>query len=181
MGAVAPCDALGLLEEVAAAVSALAAKAEVELSVYGEPFNVEVDRDRIVRTLVNLVGNAIKFSPAGGEVVLACRVTGDEIEFQVRDSGPGIPAEMARQIFEPFQQVRQSNASQLGGSGLGLAISKGIIEQHGGRIWVESRLIRHGATRDLLDQGRLECFQLLDQSGVVSDGLCVVLDAGPFP
>jgi PAS domain S-box-containing protein len=140
MGAVAPCDALGLLEEVAAAVSALAAKAEVELSVYGEPFNVEVDRDRIVRTLVNLVGNAIKFSPAGGEVVLACRVTGDEIEFQVRDSGPGIPAEMARQIFEPFQQVRQSNASQLGGSGLGLAISKGIIEQHGGRIWVESNV-----------------------------------------
>ena len=89
---------------------------------------------------MNLVGNAIKFSPTDAEIVLACRVITDQIEFEVTDSGPGIPREFAGQIFEPFRQVRGTDSSNLGGSGLGLAISKGIVEQHRGRIWVESEL-----------------------------------------
>ena len=97
-----------------------------------------MDEEGITRILVNLVGNAIKFSPAGAEVVLASRVTCDEIEFSVTDSGVGIPPELAAQIFEPFRQVRRSDSSELGGSGPGLAICKGIVEQHSGRIWVES-------------------------------------------
>jgi signal transduction histidine kinase len=134
------CDAGALLEDVASELGALAEEAGVVLRVQGQPIMVPMDRDRISRTLVNLVGNAIKFSPTDAEVVLACRVTTDQIEFEVTDSGPGIPREFAGQIFEPFRQVRGTDSSNLGGSGLGLAISKGIVEQHRGRVWVESEL-----------------------------------------
>lgn len=133
-------DARELLEEVASGVGALAAESGVELRVQAQQVEVEVDRDRITQTLVNLVGNAVKFAPAGSEVVLACRATDGGIEFEVRDFGPGIPPELVSQIFEPFTQVNRSDAQELGGSGLGLAISKGLVEQHGGRIWVESKL-----------------------------------------
>jgi PAS domain S-box-containing protein len=134
------CDAGALLEDVASELGALAEEAGVVLRVQGQAIMVPMDRDRISRTLVNLVGNAIKFSPTDAEVVLACRVTTDQTVCEVTDSGPGIPREFAGQIFEPFRQVRGTDSSNLGGSGLGLAISKGIVEQHRGRVWVESEL-----------------------------------------
>jgi PAS domain S-box-containing protein len=137
MANVESCDARDLLEEVAAGIAALAAESGVNLRVDTEPISVEIDRSRIAQTLINLVGNAVKFSPAGSDVAVTCVGSGDEVEFAVSDSGPGVPPEFSREIFEPFKQIHLSDAQELGGSGLGLAISKGLVLQHGGRIWVE--------------------------------------------
>jgi PAS domain S-box-containing protein len=105
---------------------------------------VVADRDRVVQTLTNLIGNAIKFSAPGDVVVLEARPgTGleqDTVVFSVRDQGRGIPEEKLATVFERFQQVDSSDARQKGGTGLGLTISRGIVERHGGRIWAESEV-----------------------------------------
>jgi PAS domain S-box-containing protein len=101
---------------------------------------VVADRDRIVQTLTNLIGNAIKFSADGDVVVLEARSDGTEVVFSVRDQGRGIPPEKLAAVFERFQQVDSSDARQKGGTGLGLTISRGIVERHGGRIWAESEV-----------------------------------------
>jgi PAS domain S-box-containing protein len=95
------------------------------------------DRHRIEQVLQNLLDNAVKFSPAGSVVTLAAQRHGQHLIFSVRDSGPGIPADQLPHLFERFWQAKET-ASQ--GSGLGLAIAKGIIEAHGGQIWVKSRV-----------------------------------------
>jgi PAS domain S-box-containing protein len=138
--ALAAFNAKDVLEEVAAGVGPLAAKSGVNITIESDEITFEADRLRIVQTLTNLVGNAIKFSSVGGKITLSCRSIKDEVEFEVHDSGLGIDPEQASRIFEPFAQVNRSDASKLGGSGLGLAVSKGIVEQHGGRIWVDSEL-----------------------------------------
>ncbi|WP_127480463.1 sensor histidine kinase [Nocardioides pantholopis] len=99
---------------------------------------VFVDADRIVQTLTNLLGNAIKFSDPGSEVVVSATPGENEVVFSVLDHGRGIPADKLDAVFERFQQVDSSDARQKGGTGLGLAISRGIVERHGGRIWAES-------------------------------------------
>jgi signal transduction histidine kinase/CHASE3 domain sensor protein len=95
------------------------------------------DERRIAQVLLNLVGNAIKFTETG-EVIVSVAVDDTTFEIAVTDTGPGIPAEEQQKIFEEFHQVDSSSTRKKGGTGLGLAISKRIIELHGGRIWVES-------------------------------------------
>jgi PAS domain S-box-containing protein len=97
------------------------------------------DPDRIIQTLVNLVGNAVKFSGSGTTVQLEGEVTGDHVVVRVLDQGPGIPADVRETIFDRFAQVESGSTRAKGGSGLGLAIARGIVEQHGGRIRVEPR------------------------------------------
>jgi signal transduction histidine kinase len=95
------------------------------------------DERRIAQVLLNLVGNAIKFTDAG-EVAIKASATNGSFTVAVRDSGPGIsPADQIR-IFDEFQQADSSSTRKKGGTGLGLSIAKRIIEMHGGRIWVES-------------------------------------------
>ncbi|MHB9031838.1 MAG: ATP-binding protein [Anaerolineae bacterium] len=96
---------------------------------------VLADRDRIQRALGNLVHNAIKFTPSGGQVVITAAAAADEVIFTVRDTGVGIPAEMLNRIFERFYTVDKSHS---GGTGLGLSIARHIVEVHHGRIWAES-------------------------------------------
>ncbi|MBV9497568.1 MAG: response regulator [Acidobacteria bacterium] len=98
-----------------------------------------IDRDRILQTLTNLLGNAIKFSPSGSAVHVIGRAHGDWFRFSVIDRGRGIPKAKLEAIFERFQQVDASDSRDKGGTGLGLAISRSIVTAHGGRIWVESR------------------------------------------
>jgi signal transduction histidine kinase len=100
------------------------------------------DEDKLVRTLVNLLGNAIKFTPVGGRVTLsACRSNTEKaILFSVSDTGEGIPAEAFDRIFEKFGQVEERAAGHRGSTGLGLTFCKMVVEAHGGRIWVESEL-----------------------------------------
>ena len=91
--------------------------------------------------LVNLIGNALKFTPEGGEVRVSAERNGAEILFAVSDNGPGIPPDQLTHVFDRFWQARSTDRS---GAGLGLAIAKGIVEAHGGRIWAESEL-EHGS------------------------------------
>jgi PAS domain S-box-containing protein len=97
-----------------------------------------IDRDRIVQTLTNLLGNAIKFSPAGSTVRVTGAPEGDCFRFSIIDQGRGIPQAKLEAIFERFSQVDASDSRDKGGTGLGLAISRSIVAAHGGRIWVES-------------------------------------------
>lgn len=93
------------------------------------------DRDRIVQVLVNLVGNAVKYSPAGGQVTIHAQKLKSEWEFSVTDQGIGIPESAQAHLFGRFFRV---NEQQSTGSGLGLFITKSLVERHGGRIWVKS-------------------------------------------
>jgi len=99
---------------------------------------VEADARRMEQVLVNLIGNALKFTPRGGQVVVKGKATGDEVLIQVRDTGIGIPSEAMPYLFSKFYQVDGSSTRRAGGTGLGLYISKLIVEAHGGRIWAES-------------------------------------------
>src|SRR5262245_18774003 len=98
-----------------------------------------VNEQRLTQVLLNLVGNAIKFTDAGEVRVIAKAING-HFNVSVADTGPGIPVEHQTRIFEQFQQVDNSNTRAKGGTGLGLAIAKQIVEMHGCRIWVESTL-----------------------------------------
>jgi len=95
------------------------------------------DEQRLTQVLLNLVGNAIKFTDAG-EVRIAAGARNGHFAVSVTDTGPGIPLDQQDRIFEQFHQVDSSNTKAKGGTGLGLAIAKQIVEMHGGRIWVES-------------------------------------------
>lgn len=99
---------------------------------------IDVDSDGIVQALVNLISNAVKFSPANGVVRIEMVREGQELRFSIIDAGPGIPAESIGKLFQKFSQVDSSDARRASGTGLGLAISKGIVEQHGGRVSVRS-------------------------------------------
>lgn len=127
-----------LIGEATAVVGSLAADAGVELVAGSGSAKVRADGDRVVQTLVNLVGNAIKFSAAGDRVMLATERVGDDVVMSVTDNGRGIPAERQEVIFERFAQVDASDARHHGGTGLGLAIAREVVELHGGRIWVVS-------------------------------------------
>ncbi|WFU15926.1 sensor histidine kinase [Bradyrhizobium sp. CB3481] len=112
------------------------------------------DERRLAQALFNLVGNAIKFTDAG-EVRIEVEANGDFYRFSVQDTGPGIDQTDQTKIFQEFQQVDSSITKTKGGAGLGLAIVKRIVEMHGGRIWIESRL-GHGARFSFLVPARLE-------------------------
>ncbi len=104
---------------------------------------VLADPIRIQQVLVNLIHNAIKFTPSGGEIAISAEVSDDQVVFCVRDTGSGIPADELPRIFERFYKMDRSRAE--GGTGLGLAIARHLVEAHGGRIWAESRLGRGSA------------------------------------
>ena len=95
------------------------------------------DAPLLERVLMNLTGNALKFTPAGGSIVLSARLVGASVEFSVKDSGPGIPADKLDAVFEKFKQLDRDTAARAG-YGLGLSICRKIVDLHGGRIWVES-------------------------------------------
>src|SRR5438094_677795 len=101
------------------------------------PITVCADPDRICQVLGNLIGNAIKFTPRGGRVTLAARREGREVQVSVTDQGPGIPPSDLGSVFEPYWQA--PGTARLG-AGIGLKIAKGLVEAHGGRIRVESKV-----------------------------------------
>jgi len=97
------------------------------------------DERRLTQVLLNLVGNAIKFTDVG-EVAIKASIANGSFKVTVRDTGPGISETDQAKLFQEFQQADNSITRKKGGTGLGLAISKRIIEMHGGKIWVESRV-----------------------------------------
>lgn len=134
------CGAGDLMLQGAAVMEDLARASGVVLSVSPISAEVEGDPDRIIQTITNLVSNAIKFSPEGTKVSVSGQEQGRQVLFEVRDEGRGIPKDNLESVFESFQQVDASDSREKGGTGLGLAICRSIVRQHGGQIWVESKL-----------------------------------------
>lgn len=120
------------------ATAPLAEQAGVLLDWKDGGIVVRGDADRLAQVVINLVGNAIKFSPRGGSVCVDAVPDPSGTRIRVADSGRGIPPEEIDRVFERFAQVQRGDATEKGGTGLGLAIARAIVLQHGGRIWVES-------------------------------------------
>jgi signal transduction histidine kinase/DNA-binding response OmpR family regulator len=113
-------------------------RAQRLLTLCADPLpRVRADRGRIAQLFGNLIGNAIKFTPVGGEVTVRARAEGALVHFAVTDSGPGIPADHLPHLFDRYWQARET--AELG-TGLGLFIARGIAEAHGGTMWAESQL-----------------------------------------
>ena len=113
-----------------------AVKLNIELPA-GLPL-VVADEDRIGQVLLNLLGNALQYTPAGRSVQISVRQLKQEVEIEIRDEGIGIPAEHLAQVFTRFYRVDRSRSRVGGGSGIGLTIAKHLVEAHGGRIWADS-------------------------------------------
>jgi signal transduction histidine kinase len=122
-----------LVQEVALTLQALS-DAHVVTVEAPEDVEVEGDGDRLRQVMSNLINNAIKYSPAGGNVEITMRRTGGEVAFCVRDYGIGIPIEDRERVFERFE--RASNVGHIPGFGLGLTMCRNIIHAHHGRLWV---------------------------------------------
>jgi len=127
-----------LIERSLDAVRMQAEQAGLDLRVEISDMRLTVDGERIVQVLINLLTNAIKFSPSGSAVSISNRKKGDWVEIRVTDQGRGIAPAFHAQIFNRFEQVKASDMGYKGGTGLGLAICKMIINQHGGSIGVDS-------------------------------------------
>jgi signal transduction histidine kinase len=134
------CDAAALFQTAEDLLTVVAEKAGVTLLFSPVVAALWADADRIVQLLTNLVGNAIKFSYPGGTVLVRATVDKGSLVVDVRDQGRGIPHDKLATIFEPFKQVDASDSRQKGGTGLGLTISRSIVQQHGGKIWAESKV-----------------------------------------
>lgn len=140
----------------------------------GEAALIRGDADRLIQVVVNLLSNAAKFSPSGGEVTVAVRPELRVARLSVRDHGPGIPDEFRARIFSKFAQADSSDTRAKGGTGLGLAIAREIAERHGGRLWFESAP-GDGATfhldLPLAEQSRLAAVEGSAQLLIVEDDL----------
>ncbi len=134
-----PMGAEELLVEAVNEARSMAQQKDLELLVTYPPSlpTVLADRSRMAQVFSNLLGNAIKFTPVGGEVRLTAQLSGTSVHFTVSDSGPGITAEHLPHLFDRYWQARETQ--QLG-TGLGLFIARGITEAHGGQLWAESEL-----------------------------------------
>ena len=131
-----------LISDTLESMSAQAAAEDVSLQgdVRGEIPPVIMDIRRVQRVLYNLVQNSIRHTPPDGTIFISATDTGDEVTLEVSDTGEGVPAQDRDRLFDRTYRVDPSRSRSSGGAGLGLSIAKGIVEAHGGRIWVESVL-----------------------------------------
>jgi signal transduction histidine kinase/CheY-like chemotaxis protein len=133
-------DVSQLIDEALSTLQVAAARKKIELA-RDVPMDVHdfcADRGKVKQILHNLLSNAIKFTPEGGHVNLSCRMSGEELEVSVSDTGIGIQKEDQKRIFEAFMQVDGSYSRKYQGTGLGLTLVKRFVELHGGRLHVES-------------------------------------------
>jgi signal transduction histidine kinase len=136
--AVAPAR---LLEDVRAINQHRAGQKKIALKLQapeGLP-DINVDPDRMMQVMSNVVDNALQYTPEGGRIVLSAQLADGALELSVQDSGPGIPEGELDRIFDRFYRSDPSRQRDANGSGLGLAIAKSIVEKHSGRIWAESK------------------------------------------
>ena len=111
---------------------------ELQVEVPSDLPDLHIDAGRVTQVVTNLLSNAIKFSPQGGVIHIAAALWEGAVRVSVRDHGEGIAPQNLPKLFRKFSQIDSSATRRAGGAGLGLVICKGIVEQHGGRIWVES-------------------------------------------
>ena len=146
----APLSPRAIANAAVAAQQALTtgASIEIETEVPEDLPEVNGDRDRLMQIFENLIGNAMKFTPAGGRITVAALAQGDEVRFSVRDTGQGIPAEDLPHVFDRLWKGRTEQSEQPkkhDASGMGLLIVKALVEAHEGRVWAESEP-GHGST-----------------------------------
>ncbi len=113
-----------------------------KINVPDDLVKIEADKDKINQVIENLISNALKFSPEGGEIKVSIEQSKSEVKVSVSDNGMGIPEKDLPHIFEKFYRAENASSEAIGGTGLGLAIVKYIVEHHGGKLSVESRLGR---------------------------------------
>ncbi|HLE98101.1 MAG TPA: PAS domain-containing sensor histidine kinase, partial [Candidatus Thermoplasmatota archaeon] len=115
-------------------------------SAIAEDLVVVGDVSRLTRAFFHLVGNAVKFTPADGHVTVQASRRGDTVVVRIKDTGPGIRLEDVPHLFQPFAPLDQAVQSSLAGAGVGLYLTRGLVEEHGGRVWVESAGAGQGST-----------------------------------
>lgn len=130
------CDFAAALARAHETVKPIAGDAGVHLKIPATSLSLYADPDRLSQVLINLLANAVRFSPKGGAVSVTVEPHGDHVHIFIDDQGPGVPTEFRHAIFEPFKQVKGSAAHKKGGTGLGLAIAHAIVKEHGGWIMV---------------------------------------------
>ncbi|WP_322815571.1 sensor histidine kinase [Chloroflexus sp.] len=143
-----PVDPAHLIEAAVTRLIPQFTAKNIELHVNIEPHlpPVWADSDRILQVLINLLGNALQYTPDGGRVVIGAEHAGEAIRFLVQDSGIGIATEHLPHLFERFYRVDKSRTRATGGAGIGLTICKGLVSMHGGQIWATSTGPGCGAT-----------------------------------
>jgi len=151
-------DPVPLVEAALYALRTLAESSGVDLEAsYADDLPmVHADPDRVTQLLSNLVGNALKFTPAGGRVEVQVQPYGEGALVSVTDTGEGIPTDQLPHVFDRFFQVSSSRVGVRHGAGLGLPIARGIVEAHGGTIWIESATGRGTTVRFTLPAARGE-------------------------
>jgi PAS domain S-box-containing protein len=150
-----PLNLYDLMEEVLGTSGPLAREKSLALNLEADPietWEVQADHVRMRQIFLNLIGNAIKFTEAGGvtvhlhKFVSGGEAGGDLVQLRIQDTGIGVPRNKLDEIFEAFTQVDSSTTRKVGGTGLGLPISRRLVEMHGGRLWAESEGLGRGST-----------------------------------
>jgi signal transduction histidine kinase len=111
---------------------------------------VTADPEKLAPAFVNLLNNAVRFTPPGGQITIRARQKSGNVQVSIQDSGIGISPDQLTKIFQEFYQVEPHTTRKFGGLGIGLTIAKGLIETQGGRIWAESEGLNKGATIQIL-------------------------------
>jgi two-component system, OmpR family, sensor histidine kinase BaeS len=134
-----PVDAADLVEQIVTVYSAAAAADGLALTTeVGETLPLDADPVRLRQAVGNLIANAVRYTPAGGRVMLRAYADGGDVLIEVSDTGPGIAPEHLPHVFDRFWRAEKSRSRQTGGSGLGLAIVRQLAEAHGGSAAVRS-------------------------------------------
>jgi signal transduction histidine kinase len=130
----------GLLKEAATLFGANPDKHLFEVAPASDLPQVMGNAGQLHQVLINLISNAIKYSPEGTTITLGARSEGENVVIWVGDEGIGIPAELREKIFDRFYRIDNTDRRMIGGAGLGLALVREIVTAHHGRVWVESAL-----------------------------------------
>jgi len=143
-----PCPPAELIDQAVRRIASQFAEQGVTLTtdIPAELPPVQADADRIIQVLINLLGNALRYTPAGGSVQMRVERQHGAVAFHVADTGIGIATEHLPHLFERFYRVDKARSRALGGSGIGLTISRAIVEVHDGQIWAASNGTGQGAT-----------------------------------
>ena len=144
-----PVAPASVVQEVMAISTVQSGRHTIQLDLPGDLPTVLLDKEKMKEVMINLLSNAIKYSPKGGAIRVRMRAEEANLRVEVQDEGIGIPAEHQDKVFQAFYRVDSSATAEIPGTGLGLVIVKAIVEQHGGRIWLESQPGR-GTTLSLL-------------------------------
>ncbi|MDQ6857446.1 MAG: GAF domain-containing protein [Chloroflexota bacterium] len=133
-----PADINAIIADTVNRLGSGSSRHTIELKLDRAVPLMELDRDKIDQVLINLLSNAMKYSPDGGLITVTTRVEGDSVHVFVRDPGLGIPADSLEKVFERYSRLESGATRYIQGTGLGLPIARQIVEMHGGRAWVES-------------------------------------------